>query len=142
MVQDNNCIFCRIVSGDSPCHKVFESPGALAFMDIYPAADGHVLVLPRQHFEHIFEITDEDMRAVAAAARRIACAQQRLLHPDGLSVVQANGAAAGQTIMHYHVHLLPRVSGQKLRLHGPRPGDPERLAALAEQLADQLRAIP
>ena len=138
MNSDPSCIFCNIVAGNKPCHKVLETDLVLAFMDIYPASDGHTLVIPKVHRESVFDIQDESIQAVASAARRIACAIQAALEPDGMSIVQANGAAAGQTVMHYHWHLLPRTVGHRMRLHGPRQADPERLAELAREIAAKL----
>lgn len=138
MNSEPSCIFCQIVSGTKPCHRVYEDDLVLAFMDIYPATRGHALVIPKEHFPSLLEISEEAMAATAAAARRIAKAIHATVEPDGMSVVQANGAAAGQTVMHYHLHLLPRAVGQKLRLHGPRQGDPEELAGTASEIAARL----
>ena len=138
MSSQAECIFCGIVAGSRPCHKVIETEAALAFMDIHPASEGHTLVIPKRHCETVFDITDEDMRAVAALVRRVAAAIRTQLAPDGLSIAQVNGTAAGQTVMHYHVHLLPRTQGEPMRLHGSRPADPDQLATLARALAAHL----
>ena len=138
MTADANCIFCQIARGSSPCHKVFEDELVVAFMDIYPATEGHTLVLPKTHHPSVLEITDDSVRAVASAARSVAQAIDRTISPDGVSIVQANAAAAGQTVMHYHVHVLPRLAGQKLRLHGPRQGDPAQLERVARSIAANL----
>jgi histidine triad (HIT) family protein len=137
-MADSDCIFCRIVAGEVPCHRVYEDEDVLVFMDLFPAARGHTLVVPRAHHESIFEISDEAVRAVASAARRVARAIGVALGPDGLNVTQASGAAAGQTVPHYHVHLLPRSQGQRLSFHGTERGDPEELAALAQAIAGEL----
>lgn len=135
---ESSCIFCNIVSGAKPCHKVLETDLVLAFMDIYPAGDGHTLVIPKAHYESVFDISVEGMRAVASAGHALASAINAALAPDGMSIVQANGAAAGQTVLHYHWHLLPRTAGQRMRLHGPRQAAPERLDELARQIASHL----
>ncbi len=132
------CVFCAIVAGRLPSHQVWQDAATLAFMDIRPACEGHLLVIPRRHFETLYEADDETLAAVAASTRRVALALRAALEPDGLSVVQANGEAAGQSVAHYHVHLLPRTRGQRLRMHGAEPGDPERLAALAARIAERL----
>jgi histidine triad (HIT) family protein len=136
--SDPSCIFCKIVAGEKPSHKVLETDTVLAFMDIYPACDGHTLVVPKEHCDSVFHISEIAMQSVAAAGRSIAVAIQAALSPDGMSIVQANGAAAGQTVMHYHWHLLPRTVGRRMRLHGPRQADPERLAELAKAIAEKL----
>ena len=138
MASDSNCVFCQIISGGQPCHRVYEDDLTLAFMDIYPATIGHALVVPKAHFASVLDISDEAMRAIAGTARTVAVAINRAYDPDGMSIVQANGAAAGQTVEHYHLHLLPRATGQKLRLHGPRKADAEELARVAKTIADQL----
>jgi histidine triad (HIT) family protein len=139
MSADPSCTFCRIVAGELPCHRVHEDALTLAFMDIFPVADGHTLVITKQHAATIFEADEASLCAVTAAARRIAHAIRTVLAPDGLMVFQLNGAAAMQTVFHYHMHLLPRREGEPLALHTRVPGDPARLAAVAAQLAAALR---
>jgi histidine triad (HIT) family protein len=138
MPSDAPCIFCRIVAGSMPCHRVYEDAHTLAFMDIFPVADGHTLVITKQHAATIFDADETALTAVAATARRVAHALRAVLAPDGLMVFQLNGAAAMQTVFHYHMHLLPRRDGEPLALHTRIPGDPARLAALASQLAAAL----
>jgi histidine triad (HIT) family protein len=133
-----DCIFCQIAAGRAPAFRVAEDEGALAFMDLFPASEGHVLVIPRDHAENVFEMADAPMRATAALSRRVARAIRAALAPDGLAVYQANGAAAGQTVWHYHLHLIPRRMGDPLSLHGRERGDADRLRALAESLAAKL----
>lgn len=133
-----DCIFCNIVAGTRPCHQVLETDSVLSFMDIFPAADGHTLVIPKQHYETVFDIPESAMQAVSSVARRIAAAIRDELLPDGMTLVQVNGAAAGQTVMHYHLHLLPRTRGESMRLHGSRQADPARLDALARAFAARL----
>ena len=132
------CIFCRIVAGEMPCHKVMETGEVLSIMDIHPASEGHALVIPKRHCESVYDIEACDMQAVALAVRRIAAAIRAELSPDGLTVTQANGAAAGQTVMHYHVHLIPRTAGERMRFHGEEGADSERLAELARAIAARL----
>jgi histidine triad (HIT) family protein len=138
MTSDDTCIFCRIVAGAVPCHRVYEDAHTLVFMDIFPVADGHALVITKQHAATIFDADEEALTAVAATARRVAHAIRRVLAPDGLMVFQLNGAAAMQTVFHYHMHLLPRRDGEPLALHTRVPGDPARLAEVAAQLAAAL----
>ena len=137
-----DCIFCRIIAGEMPCHRVMETDQVLSIMDKFPASDGHTLVIPKRHFESVYDIEAQDMQAVALAARRIAAAIRAELSPDGMTVTQANGAAAGQTVMHYHVHLIPRTAGERMRFHGQDDADPHRLEALAHAFARRLREAP
>lgn len=130
------CIFCRIVRREAPAHVVHEDQRTLTFLDIFPVSEGHTLVIPKLHGADLFAVAAEDLRAVMSRSLRVARAIQRVLSPDGLGVHQLNGAAAGQTVFHYHMHLIPRNQGEAFQLHSRVPGDPERLAELARRLAE------
>lgn len=132
------CIFCRIIRGESPAHFVYSDQETVAFLDIYPVSRGHTLVVTRQHHENLFEATSEELAAVARTAKKVAHALRAVLQPEGLMVFQLNGAAAGQTVFHYHMHLMPRAAGEPVRLHSRTPGKPEELAQLAARLRSQL----
>lgn len=118
--SESDCIFCRIVAGEIPATVVAESERALAFLDVGPWTDGHALVIPRRHATDIFEISDEDMAAVASLARRVATEVISQDGVDGVNLWQSNGAAAGQTVFHLHVHVLPRRAGDTI----VQPGAP------------------
>ena len=138
-----SCIFCQIVAGQAPCHRVFEDDDVLAFMDIQPVSEGHTLVIPKVHYENLFEATPDAMAEVARVSVPIARAIRSVLAPDGVFAAQANGAAAGQTVFHYHLHLIPRWQGRGLQLlHGRKAGEPEALAGVAERLREALRGTP
>jgi len=136
-----NCIFCQIAASQAPAHKVCEDEHTLAFMDIFPVTDGHVLVVTREHFENVFEASEAALTAVAATARRVALAIRETLRPDGLMVFQLNGVAAGQSVFHYHMHLMPRADGEPLALHTRVPGQPERLQEIAARLRQALASV-
>lgn len=138
MKSDPECIFCKIVSGAQPSHKVLETDQVLSIMDLYPSSEGHTLILPKEHYESVFDITEAAMQAVTFATRRVAAAVRAEVEPDGMVISQLNGAAAGQTVMHYHVHVVPRNEGERRRLHGERGADPARLAELARAIAARL----
>jgi histidine triad (HIT) family protein len=133
-----DCIFCRIVRGEAPCHRVDEDALTLAFMDAFPVTDGHTLVITKAHHPDIFATSESDLAAVAATSHRVAAAIRTALAPDGLMVFQLNGAAAMQTVFHYHMHLMPRRAGEPLALHSRVPGDPARLAEVARLIAAAL----
>lgn len=101
-------IFTRIVNGEIPVNKVYEDADTLAFLDISPASRGHVLVICKNECANLLELSDADVVATARTSQRVARALMAALRPDGINVVQNNGAAAGQTVFHYHVHLIPR----------------------------------
>ncbi|MDX1605920.1 MAG: HIT domain-containing protein [Candidatus Competibacterales bacterium] len=128
------CPFCRIIAGQTPAATVLADDHVMAIMDRYPAAEGHVLIVSRRHHEQLHDLDDATLTAVALASRRIAQAIRETLQPAGLRVTQANGAAAGQTVFHYHLHLLPVYPGQGRRSHGSTAADPARLDTLAAWL--------
>ena len=101
-------IFTRIVNGEIPASKVYEDADTLAFLDISPASRGHVLVICKNASANLLELSDADVVATARTSQRVARAVMAALQPDGINVVQNNGAAAGQTVFHYHVHIIPR----------------------------------
>lgn len=132
------CIFCQIVRREAPAHVVCEDERTLVFLDIFPVADGHTLIIPKAHCDDLFAADAEDLRAVIDRSREVAHAISRALAPDGLGVYQLNGAAAGQTVFHYHMHLIPRKHGAGLQVHSRTPGDPARLAEIARRIAAAL----
>jgi len=140
MSTQADCIFCKIARGEAPAHRVCEDERTLAFMDIFPVTDGHTLVITKDHFENVFETDEDALAAVARTSHRVAAAIRCELSPDGLMVFQLNGRAAGQTVFHYHMHLMPRAQGVPLALHTRVPGVPARLAELAGRLARALVA--
>ena len=133
-----DCIFCKIVHKEAPAHVVCEDERTLVFMDIFPVADGHTLIIPKAHCDDLFGADAEDLRAVIERSRVVAHAISRALAPDGLGVYQLNGAAAGQTVFHYHMHLIPRNHGAGLQIHSRVPGNPERMAEIAKRLGEAL----
>jgi histidine triad (HIT) family protein len=128
------CIFCSIVAGTAPSFRVYQDAQVLAFMDINPVSEGHLLVIPKRHYETLLESDEESLLAVMSISRRIAVALKRALQPDGIGVHQLNGSAAGQTIFHYHMHLIPRNYGASMQIHSRTPGDPKRLAEIAGRI--------
>jgi len=133
-------IFSRIVSGEIPAHKVYEDDETLAFMDVNPAARGHTLVISKDEHADLFTIPPETLAAVTRTVRRVVLALQAALVPDGINIVQNNGAAAGQVVFHYHVHLIPRWEGDNaVRLWRPQSADQDELRALAEQIGRAIR---
>ena len=134
MKQHDNCVFCKIARGQIPAAKVHEDELTLTFMDAYPANEGHTLVIAKEHFETLMDIDEYHLTAVAVTARRIARAIHKALQPDGLRVSQFNGVAAGQSVFHYHLHIVPMQAGQRPGAHGRSPGKPEELQRIAGQI--------
>jgi len=135
-----DCIFCQIVAGSSPAHRIYEDDRVLVFLDLFPVADGHTLLITKAHYENIFEAPPEELAAVAARSHSVAHAIRSVFSPDGLAAVQLNGAAAGQTVFHYHLHLIPRTMGDPPTLHGRVQAPQERLAHNAAALREALKA--
>ena len=134
-----DCVFCKIVAGQIPSTKVHEDEHTLAFMDIGQVNPGHVLVAVKKHAANLFELDAEQAAAAARTCHRVARAIGAAFAPEGLSVYQANGKAAGQTVYHYHVHLLPRHAGDGMELTWPVKNPPrETLAGYAEKIKGRL----
>jgi histidine triad (HIT) family protein len=130
-----DCIFCRIVAGEIPSRRVYEDERTIAFLDINPATRGHVLVIPRAHARDLHEIGDEDLAACARTVRLMAGRARDRLGADGVTIMQSNGAAAWQTVFHYHVHVIPRYQGDPLVLPWrPAPGDQAEIEGAAVAL--------
>lgn len=126
------CPFCMIVRGDIEAEVVLEDDRTLSFMDINPIADGHALVVPKAHARDLHAIAGEDLQAVVVSAQRVAAAVQRAVRPGGLNLLQANGPAAGQSVPHFHMHIVPRHEGDDLKLCWEhKPGDRDRIAEIA-----------
>jgi histidine triad (HIT) family protein len=131
----SDCVFCGIVEGSIPSTKVHEDDRTVAIMDINPATDGHLLVLPKRHARDIFALMEEDGVAVWRTVQRMAGVIDAALSPAGLTVIQANRPASWQTVFHFHVHLIPRYPDDPLVLPWrPTPGDRERIAEVAGRL--------
>lgn len=135
----SDCVFCRIVAGQIPSTKVYEDEHTLAFMDIGQVNPGHVLVAVKKHAANLFELEDAQAAAVGRASRTVARAIEAAFKPEGLSVYQANGKPAGQTVFHYHVHLLPRHAGDGMELTWPVKNPPrETLEGYAAKIREKL----
>jgi histidine triad (HIT) family protein len=131
-VSEQNCIFCKIVAGALPATIVDQDEHTLAFMDINPATRGHALVIPRAHTQDLLSIEESELQAVAVAAQRLARRVKERLGADGVNVINSCGAAAWQTVFHFHLHVIPRYVDDPLELPWtPAPGDPAEIAAAA-----------
>jgi histidine triad (HIT) family protein len=135
MAEVKDCLFCGIVAGDVPGQIVDSDEHTVAFMDINPATRGHALVVPRRHSADLMEVSDEDLTHTMLAARRLARRIRDTLDPDGFNILNSCGAAAWQTVFHFHVHVIPRYADDPLKLPWvPGPGDADEISAVAEQL--------
>ena len=136
---NSDCLFCRIIRGEIKSFTILETELILGFMDINPANPGHVLVIPKEHAADIFSLSAQSLTAVALSAKNIAQALREEISPAGLNLVQANGKGAAQSVMHFHMHVLPRTENDALALNWPLiPGDPDSISTLAKQLRARL----
>ena len=136
MPYDPSNIFAKILRGEIPCVKVYEDAKTLAFMDVMPEADGHVLVVPKEAAENILDLSPEGVAAMMATAQKVAKAVDKALAPDGILLKQFNRAAAGQSVFHVHFHIVPRWEGVPMAPHGKVMVD----AAVLEPIAAKIRS--
>lgn len=135
MAYDPNNIFAKIIRGEVPAFRVYEDERTLAFMDVMPQSDGHTLVLPKAPAENLFDLEPEMAGAVIRTGQKVAAAVKRAFGAAGITLMQFNGEVAGQTVFHFHLHILPRYADQPLRSHGRKMAD----AAVLEQHAERVR---
>ena len=134
-----DCIFCKIIAGEIPCFKLYESDDVLAFMDINPANEGHALVIPKEHSADVHAVSGAAISSTVITAKMIAAAIEKTLSPDGINLLQCNGPAAAQSVLHFHMHVLPRRDGDELKLNwGLEPGDMDAIGKLAERIRANL----
>lgn len=110
-MKKDDCIFCKIANGEIPSKTLYEDERFRVILDLGPATKGHALILPKDHFSNLFELPDETAGEVMKLAIRMAVQMKEKLHADGFNLVQNNGECAGQTVMHFHLHLIPRYEG-------------------------------
>ena len=134
-MNDPDCIFCKIVAGELPAQRVHEDEHTIAFMDINPGTRGHTLVIPRRHVRNLLEIEPEDLSATVLTAQKIAQRISDRLGADGVNLINSCGAAAWQTVFHFHIHVIPRYRDDPLVLPWkPAPGDMDEIARTAQEL--------
>ncbi|WP_328592807.1 HIT family protein [Ostreibacterium oceani] len=134
-----DCLFCKMVQGDIAPIKVYEDDNVMVIMDIFPESKGHLLIIPKAHYDDLLTMPSALLTAVMALSQRLAVAAKAALAADGIKIVQYNGKAAGQTVFHYHMHVIPAYTGQPFARHATKPADEDELRALANRIADNLR---
>ena len=112
-MKDDNCIFCKLANGDNPPNTIYEDEYFRVILDNSPATKGHALILPKQHYANMFEIDDEILGKAAKLAKKVITHEKEVLGCDGYNVLQNNGEVAGQTVFHFHMHLIPRYAGDQ-----------------------------
>ena len=110
-MKDENCIFCKIANGRIPSATLYEDEDFRVILDLGPATKGHALILPKEHYANVIALPEEETAKAFILARKMVAKMMEVLHCDGVNVVQNNGKAAGQTVFHFHIHLIPRYEG-------------------------------
>lgn len=137
---DSNNIFAKIIRGEISCHKVYEDEHSLVFMDAMPQSPGHALVIPKAASRNLLDADPATLTRLIALVQRVARAAKSAFAADGISIIQYNEAAGGQSVFHLHFHLIPRYEGQALKPHSGAMEKPEVLAPLAARLKSALGA--
>lgn len=135
---DNSNIFAKILRGEIPCHKVYEDEATLAFMDVMPQSNGHVLVVPKSQSRNLLDADPSSLAAAIAVVQRVSIAVKTAFKADGIMLVQYNETPAGQTVFHLHFHIIPRYDGIDLNGHGGPMENSEILAQNAMLIASEL----
>jgi histidine triad (HIT) family protein len=134
MSYDDSNVFAKILRGELPAHKIYETDRAFAFMDIMPRGDGHALVIPKAKARNILDVAPGDLADLIQAVQIVAKASKRAFGADGITIQQFNESAGGQVVFHLHFHVIPRFEGVPLRPHTGQMEKSEVLAANAEKL--------
>ncbi len=129
-MRDDSCIFCKLANGDIPTNTVYEDENFRVILDLSPATKGHALILPKSHYKNLYELPEETAADVMKLAKKMAVMMTEKLHADGFNLVQNNNEVAGQTVFHFHLHLIPRYNGDGQNINWV-PGNPS-----AEELAE------
>jgi histidine triad (HIT) family protein len=137
-MYDPDNVFAKILRGEIPAVKVFEDGKTLAFMDVMPQTEGHVLVIPKEAAENIFDLSADGAAAMMATTQKVAKAVQKALSAPGVMLAQLNGPAAGQSVFHVHFHIIPRHAGVDMHLHARDMVDAKTLEPIAVKIRSAL----
>jgi histidine triad (HIT) family protein len=137
-MYDPNNVFAKILRGEIPAVKVFEDAKTLAFMDVMPQTEGHVLVIPKKAAENIYDLSPGGAAALIATTQKVAKAVQKALSAPGIMLAQLNGASAGQSVFHVHFHIIPRHAGVDMHLHARDMVDAKILELIAAKIRSAL----
>lgn len=135
--MDSNCIFCKILNNEIPSKKIYEDDDFLAMLDIAPATKGHVLIVPKEHATTMSDLSDDKLSKILVIAKKIITAMKKVHGFTDYNIIQNNGPLAGQTVSHYHLHLIPRYSVDEVSLWSPHDNDP----SVTEDMAEQVRKL-
>ena len=134
-----NCIFCKIANGEIPAATLYEDENFRVILDLGPASKGHALILPKSHAANIYELSDEMAAKAMILAKKMATAMTAALKCDGFNIVQNNGECAGQTVFHFHMHIIPRIKGDTVKVGWvPGTADTDTIASIVEKVTPYL----
>lgn len=134
-----DCIFCKIVKGEIPCYKICETENVFAFLDAYPLTDGHVLVIPKKHYVNVFDIDEKVLEEIISVSKRIAEKMKNEFGADAVNLLNASGKEAGQSVFHFHMHVVARRENDNLGFSkwwasNSKEGDKDQLKQIADKL--------
>ncbi len=138
-MKDENCIFCKILAGDIPSYQIYEDDDFKVILDVGPASRGHALIIPKEHYKNLYELPEELAAKAFVLGKKLITALTEILGCDGYNLVQNNGEVAGQTVDHFHLHLIPRYEDDDARV-GWNPGSLDQ--AEAEELLALIKSDP
>ena len=138
-MKKEDCIFCKIANGDIPSKTLYEDEDFRVILDLGPATKGHALILPKEHADNLYELPDETASKVFVLAKKLAIKMKEKLNCDGLNIVQNNGEVAGQTVFHFHMHIIPRIKGDTVNVGWvPGTADNDTIASIVEKVTPYL----
>jgi histidine triad (HIT) family protein len=140
MAYNENNVFAKVLRGEIPCHKIYEDEDTLAFLDIMPRTPGHALVITKEKARDLFDVSPQALARLMSVVQKLAPKIKDAMGAEGVLIQQFNGAAAGQTVFHLHVHIVPRKEGETLKPHAGKMEDQAKLAATAEKIRKALGA--
>ena len=139
-MKDNNCIFCKLANGEIPTNTLYGDDEFRVIFDVNPATKGHAIILPKEHYKYMFELPDETASKVYVLAKKMATVMKEKFGADGFNIVQNNAECAGQTVFHFHMHLIPRYENDHaFKLWTPQKSDNEELAAWSKEIQEMMR---
>jgi histidine triad (HIT) family protein len=139
-MKDDNCIFCKLANGDIPTYSIYEDDDFNVIYDAGPATLGHALILPKSHAANIFEMDDELLGKAHVLAKKMAAVLTEVFDADGINILQNNNPAAGQSVFHFHIHLIPRHNDDNaLKMWTPGEQDKEKLEASIEEIKKRMQ---
>ena len=115
-MKEDNCVFCKIASGEIPSYTLYEDEDFKVFLDLSPTSFGHALIVPKEHYRNLFELDDSIASKALVLAKKVATAMKKSLNCDGLNILQNNGEVAGQTMFHFHIHVIPRYKNDNTQI--------------------------